>query len=27
LVKSSRFLKRRVDIGGNIRLMDFSGFF
>ena len=26
LVKFSKFLKRRVDIGGNLRLMDFSKF-
>ena len=26
LVKSSKFLRRRVDIGGNLRLMNFSGF-
>ena len=26
LVKSGKFLRRRVDIGGNLRLMDFSGF-
>ena len=25
-VKSSKFLKCRVDISGNLRLMDFSGF-
>ena len=27
LVKSSRFLRRKVDISRNLRLMDFSGFF
>ena len=26
LVKSSRFFGYRVDISGNLRLMDFSGF-
>ena len=26
MVKSNRFLRHRVDIGGNLRLMDFSGF-
>ena len=26
LVKSGKFLRRRVDIGGNLRLIDFSGF-
>ena len=26
LVESSRFLRHRVDIGGNLRLIDFSGF-
>jgi len=26
LVKSSRFLRRRVDISGNLKLIDFSGF-
>ena len=27
LIKSSKFLKHRVDIGGNLRLINFSGFF
>ena len=27
LVESSKFLKCRVDISGNLRLMNFSGFF
>ena len=27
LVKSSKFLRRRVDISRNLRLMDFSRFF
>ena len=27
LVESSKFLKYRVDISGNLRLMDLSGFF
>ena len=26
LVKSSKFLKHRADISGNLRLIDFSGF-
>ena len=26
LIKSSRFFKCKVDISGNLRLMDFSGF-
>jgi len=26
LVESSRFLRRRVDISGNLRLVDLSGF-
>jgi len=26
LVESGGFLRRRVDISGNLRLMDFSGF-
>jgi len=26
LVESSRFFRRRVDIGGNLRLIDFSEF-
>ena len=26
LVKSSKFLRHRVDISGNLRLIDFSGF-
>jgi hypothetical protein len=26
LVESSRFLRRGVDVGGNLRLVDFGGF-
>ena len=26
LVESSKFLRHKVDISGNLRLMDFSGF-
>ena len=26
LVKSNKFLRRRVDIGGNLRLIDFNRF-
>jgi hypothetical protein len=26
LVKSGGFLRRKMDIGGNLRLIDFSGF-